>query len=313
MTIRQGPLLNTAADQGLFAEDDSRHRALDAAGKPRNVLIVGEPGSGKSSLLYRVLWRAQAAHRPALFLDARLVVGSYSLVNAFLAVAAEEGWVADAPAPPTDDPLGPARQIRRLREAPANALAVLDDLTSEQARTIFGQLRDELWQTPVSFSIAVRPDVANALSVPPADAFFDQRVVLQPLGGEAADELLRRRAEAGETSLTSLGRTAPHQPRALLALAAGEMPPYDPERQNELIEQAADVAGRPGAMLVAELWARDGVSASDQELQRRLGVTRNRLTELLRALATNDILSSYAEPREGRTGRPRELYFIRQP
>jgi hypothetical protein len=306
-------LLNTAADQRLFVADDSRQRAVAATEKPRNVLISGEPGSGKSSVLYRALAGARAGGRPALLLGGRLAPDSRSLTDALLAVAAEEDWLPEAPRPSADDPLGPARQVRRLREAPPDALVLLDDLTIEQGRGLFGQLRDELWQTPLSFVAAVRPEVAQALAVPPADAFFDQRFTLEPLAGTDADELLRKRVDAGETTLTSLGRSvAPRQPRALVALAAGEMPAYDPARQNELLNEAAEVAGRPGAMLLAELWARDGVSASDEELQRRLGVTRNRLTELLRTLASHGILSSYAEPREGKTGRPRELYFVRQ-
>jgi RecA/RadA recombinase len=308
----RGPLLNTAADQRLFVADDSRRRAVAATEQPRNVLISGEPGSGKTTVLYRALERARAAHRPALLLGGRLATGSHSLTDALLDVAAEEEWLPDAPPPAVQDPLGPARQVRRLREAPQNALALLDDLTIDQAQTLFGQLRDELWQTPVTFTAAVGPEVAQALTIPPADAFFDQRLTLQPLAGEDADELLRKRADAGESTLVSVGRIAPRQPRALLALAAGEMAAYDPARQHELLTQATELAGRPGAMLLAELWARDGVSASDLELQRRLGVTRNRLTELLRTLASHGILSSYAEPRAGKTGRPRELYFVRQ-
>ncbi len=311
--IGRGPLLDTAADQQLFAEDASRRRALEAIEKPRHVLVVGEPGSGRSSLLYRALARAHDRGRGALLLSARVVTGSHALIDALLEVAVEHEWVPPAQRPGADDPLGPARQIRRLQQAPPNALVLLDDLTIEHAQTLFARLRDELWQTPLSIAAAVGPEVAKALSAPPANAFFDRLVTLEPLAGEDADDLLRRRTEAGQTALRSTGLIGPRQPRALVALAAGEMPPHDPMRQYELMEQAAVVAGRPGAMLVAELWARDGLSASDRELQRRLGVTRNRLTELLRALAREDILSSYAEPREGRTGRPRELYFIRQP
>ena len=76
--------------------------------------------------------------------------------------------------------------------------------------------------------------------------------------------------------------------------------------------RAEEVAERPGAMLVAELWGRDGVSASDLELQHTLGVTRSRLTELLRTLAAHGVLASYPEPRET-PGRPRMIYSIREP
>ena len=65
-------------------------------------------------------------------------------------------------------------------------------------------------------------------------------------------------------------------------------------------------------MLVAELWGRDGVSASDIELQHSLGLTRSRLTELLRTLAASGVLTSYPEPRDT-PGRPRMIYSISDP
>jgi len=64
-------------------------------------------------------------------------------------------------------------------------------------------------------------------------------------------------------------------------------------------------------MLLAEIWNRGAVSASDAELQRSSGVSRSRLTELLRSLAEADVLESYPDPGEGRTGRPRTLYQVK--
>jgi len=310
------PLLNTAADQRLLILDESRSRAAAATQEARNVLIVGEPGSGKTTLLYHALGRARADNRPALLLAGRIVNGSRGLIDALLELAVEEEWIGDAVPPSADDPLGPARQLRRLQQAPENALVLADDLTVEQGQTLFGALRDELWQTPVSFTAAVRPDVAQALSTPPADAFFDRRYVLEPLAGDDANLLLQSRHEAGQVagvSMIQLDRGM--QPRALVALASEEGPGgrYDPTRQQELLKIAERAAGRPGVMLLAEIWGRDGVSASDEYLQHSLGVTRNRLTELLRTLAEHGVLATYPEPREGKTGRPRMIYTVTDP
>jgi hypothetical protein len=305
--------LNTAADQRLLVLDDSRARAAAATQQRRNVLISGEPGSGKSTLLYHALARARSEGRPALLLSARLVVGSRALIDALLELAVEEDWIEPAPAPGADDPLGAARQVRRLRQAPDGALVLGDDLTVEQAQTLFGQLRDEWWQTPVNFTAAVRPDVAQALSAPPADVFFDDRLTLKPLAGVDANRLLMLRHEAGEAPLLAdLGEQDARQPRAWVALAGEEGPGgrYDPVRQSELLQAAERLAGRPGAMLLAEIWGREGVSASDEGLQHSLGVTRNRLTELLRTLADAGVLATYPEPREGKTGRPRMMYTV---
>ena len=59
---------------------------------------------------------------------------------------------------------------------------------------------------------------------------------------------------------------------------------------------AAQGGGRPRRG--GQTWGRDGVSASDPELQHALGLTRSRLTELLRTLAAHGVLASYPEPRE---------------
>jgi RecA/RadA recombinase len=310
------PLLNTAADQRLLVLDGSRSRAAAGTREARNVLIAGEPGSGKTTLLYHALGRARSENRPSLLLAGRIVSGSRELVDALVELAVEEEWIQDAAPPAAADPLGPVRQVRRLREAPENALVLADDLTVEQGRTLFGAFRDELWQTPVSFAVAVRPDVAQALSTPPSDAFFDRRYVLEPMGGGDANQLLHRRHEAGEAALLSIFEPdRAMQPRALVALASDEGPGgrYDPARQQELLRTAERVAGRPGAMLLAEIWGREGVSASDEDLQRSLGVTRNRLTELLRALAEHGVLATYPKPRDGKTGRPRMIYAVIDP
>ena len=107
----------------------------------------------------------------------------------------------------------------------------------------------------------------------------------------------------------------PLQPRALVALSAGEATPqrYDPRLQHDLLSKAENAAGRAGAMLISELWTRDAVSASDEDLQRSLGVTRNRLTELLRTLTEADVLQAGQEPADGRVGRPKMLYSVRLP
>jgi hypothetical protein len=307
------PLLNTASDQLLFVPDESRAAARDAALKHRNTLLAGEPGSGKSSVLFHVL--SKDVRPPAILVDARLADDSRSLLDMLIVLAEEEGWIEHELPPAREDPLGAARQVRRLRTAPKDALVLLDDPTTEQARTLFGQLRDELWQTPVAFCVTVSPSVMQALSRPPTDAFFDTWLTLEPLAGADAEKLLRQRRHAGQNPVTTAAPSTPLQPRALVALAAGEATArrYDPRFQHDLLRRAEDAAGRAGAMLVSELWTRDAVSASDEDLQRSLGVTRNRLTELLRTLTEADVLQAAQEPAEGRVGRPKMLYSVRLP
>jgi predicted ArsR family transcriptional regulator len=60
-------------------------------------------------------------------------------------------------------------------------------------------------------------------------------------------------------------------------------------------------------MLMAELLDRGQASASDQALQRTLGVTRARLSQLLNELAAFGLVTAENERSEG-PGRPRVIY-----
>lgn len=310
------PLLDTVADQALFVADDSRRKAKQAAFQHRNTLVVGESGSGKTSLLYQIRASANATNSGLLVLvDARLAPDARSLVDLILASADEAGWVEPAPAPDPDDLFGPVTQLRRLQEVKERDLVVLlDDPDANQARILFGRYRDELWQLPIWFTVAVTPTVhKQALKQPPADAFFDAVIELQPLSVDDGFELLRLRKHGGELPEHIPWPTAPLQPRALLLDAeAGPLAPrQNAALQADLIEAAEEAAGRQGAMLLAEIWGRGAVSASDEALQRSLGLSRARLVQLLRELERAEILTAFPQPTPGSTGRPRTMYDIR--
>ena len=305
-------LLATAADQRRFVPAGARLAAKEAGLKHRNTLIIGAPGSGKTSLLNHIAFTAREHHGQCILVSARLIDGPRTLVDLLLAEAQDADWVEHQDPPAKDDPLGPARQIRRLRDAPPGGIVLVDDPTAEQVRTLFGQLRDELWQTPVSFAVAVGPAVARVLEQAAADAFFDTKLTLEPFDREDATQLLARLRETGSELAVDQPPSYPLQPRALIAIADGDevQSRLDPKLQYELLEVAEQTAGRSAAMLLAEIWDRGPVSASDLALQRSVGVSRSRLTELLRALTAARVLESYPDPSAGRAGRPRTLYRV---
>jgi hypothetical protein len=311
--LTKRPLLATAADQRRYVPASPRGDARDEALKHRNTLVVGTAGSGKTSLLAHIAFAARESAQPCLVVSAQLVDHSRDLVDLLCVQAEDEEWIEKAELPSRHDPLGPARQIRRLRDAPEGALVLIDDPTTEQARTLFGQLRDELWQTPLSFVVATSPAVAQALRQPPADAFFNVELELRPFDFDDAVKLLSHLRAAGAELAIDQPPSYPLQPRALVAIAEGDevQVRLDPDLEHELSERASAAAGPTAAMLLAEIWNRGAVSASDAELQRSFGVSRSRLTELLRALAEADVLESYPDPGEGRTGRPRTLYQVK--
>lgn len=311
--LTKRPLLDTAADQRLFVKDASRERAIRSAFQRSNTLIVGEPGSGKTSLLHAIRANANEGAAPDVMLvDARVAGDARDLIDIVLKEAVDDGWVEAAGRPDRDDPFALVSQIRRLRDARDGSMILLDDPDAEQAATLFGRLRDELWQLPVWFTVAVNPNTyTSVLSQPPANAFFDLVIQLEPLEPDAAIQMLQRRKHRGE--LAEKIAVPPHamQPRAvLLSAEAGPGARYDAELQHELLTRAERAAGRAGAALVAEIWNRGAVSASDADLQRSLGVSRARLTQLLTLLASEGALVSTSQASSGAIGRPRTLYDI---
>src|SRR5439155_8207693 len=88
--------------------------------------------------------------------------------------------------------------------------------------TLFGRLRDELWELPLVWLVAADERGAGLYREPPADAFWQRVVTLPGLEESAAAELLRRRL--GEEQLTDavmqqLIDAASGNPRRLITLA----------------------------------------------------------------------------------------------
>lgn len=245
-------------------------------------------------------------------MNARLAYTPRDLVDLILREAENEGWVPESPRPGPDDPFAAGTQIRRLSEAPDPSLVLIDDPDPGQALILFGRLRDELFQIGTRFAVTVTPATFRRINKPPADVFFDTVVNLEPFDPDAAFELLRLRKEKGQIPKQILWPSRPMQPRAILldAEAGPTGGRHDSALQAHLTDLAERAAGPTGARLFTEIWGRGALSASDPDLQRSLGVTRARLTQLLRILEHADVLASFPQARAGTMGRPKTLYDI---
>lgn len=297
------PLLAIRSDKPLFVDRvKERARIASALGYGWNVLVVGERGSGKTSLV-RQLWLQEPMHRDVVFVSAAGTNGDpVEVLRRVVAeldrpMASEPGDLAAllAALPPTGEPDKP--------------VVVLDDVTGPLGHTLFGTLRDDLWEVGVQW-LAVTDDVqAGVLLQPPANAFFEAVVHLGPMSPSELEELVRLRLQDREEDLPpgvmkALSVAAGNPRRALgevrQILLTGDAGHRD--RESVLAE-----LGRPAHMLYVELLDLGPVSASDQDLQERMGWTRPRLVQVLNELERAGLVVATTAPSSG-AGRPRKLY-----
>lgn len=320
------PLYATVADRQLYVERAVDRAALSALLAGRNVLVVGERGSGKTSLLYRLAADlGREGHRGwvAPLLVAESPEDAVALIYR---TAAEAGMLDEADVPFAEatargqDRFGTLDLVRRLGGAAGEAVVLVDDATAAIGHSLFGRLRDELWQLPLTWCVAVASESAHGLLTPPADAFFDVTLSLGLSQEERLEMVSRRLGDSARPWLADLIVEGPSTPRELLARASqlseqgNDLRPLDLLQAVENRRAKAELAaGRAGAMLVAELETLGPVSASDERLLQRVGWTRPRTTDVLNRLEASEVVRAYEAAPTGRPGRPRKLYELRPP
>lgn len=309
----------------MYAATASQALFADCVRGGRNTLLVGAPGTGKTSALHMTEFDLRESDRPVAYVSLAPAEDVGHATVAIYRAAAAQGWLeadddlVDA-ALRTDDPYAPNALIRQLGSAPDDAVILVDDVHSEVGHGLFGRLRDELWQYGLVWGVAADSSEAHGLRRPPADAFFEEVVHLEsPAAGERRALLRRRAGREGmpltDTAIDALAEYGAASLRDLLAAArqvtvSGLQPQtvvIGTERRRRRAEEAG---GRPAAMLVSEMEHLGPVSAGDEQLLDALGWTRPRAVDLLNQLEAAGVVRSHVERRDG-PGRPRKLYELR--
>ena len=321
-------------------------------------MLLGERGAGKTSCLRRLAYelRSQRQHRVE-FVDGALVRTPEALLqliterlvgpervrvlpdDSLTGLAQRWGgrWEArpseaakmlehldrlrdelrpDEWTEPDKDAEGP------LWDASARTVVLLDAPAPGAAHTLFGRLRDELWTLPLIWVVATGLDDRGTIMKPPADAFFDETVLLRALTDLEAEDLLCRRLGDAAARLpagvvAAAAREANGSPRSLVAAARRRLQSPQPTADLDARAAARDRAaaaladlGRPAAMLVAELDARGGsATASDAGLLDALGWSRPRAVQVLRQLEDAGLVTTSLERSSG-AGRPRKAFHL---
>lgn len=328
-TLHGRPLLDSRLDMSLYlprpgAEAGVR-RALQQG---LNVLVEGTRGSGRTTLLRALLFEDRARDEPwgLRYVRASTATSAAGLVRL---VAGHLDGASDAfgdglPDSPdarggpgmgdTADALGAIADLGdRLGDlvaapgAPPRPTVCLDDVDPRLGNQLFGVLRDELWELPMQWVVTTTPDDAAVLLRPPADAFFEARVVIPELSRDEAAALIAMRLGHPVQLPQAPSLRTPREALDLARLA----PQQWPEAAAERARRDAQVAelGRPATMLVAALEELGPVSPSDDRLLTRMGWTSSRASQVLRQLLAVGVVA-YREVRGERPGRPARLYEL---
>lgn len=325
------PLLPTHADSQRYVESDAAQRFRSGMDRGLNALVIGEAGSGKTSLLHMAELGLRDAREPVCFASASEIDQPEQAAAAIYRAAGDAGWLESvdedllAAAAHGEDPFVTTQLLRALEQAPAGGRMLVDDITASAGHGLFGRSRDELWQLPLRWGVSIDAQQAAGLLTPPADSFFERQVPLEPLDPVERRQVLERRiddsdtgAELSDRQVDELAKLGPSNPRRLITFAreladSGTDPQQLIAGAERRRLRAEAVGGRPAAMLVAEMEGRGPVSAGDRELLTRLGWTRPRAADLLNRLHEAQVVHEYPEHRRARPGRPRRLFALREP
>lgn len=332
------PLLDNPVDAELFIGRSSERAAVrNALNSDLSVLVTGDRGSGKTSLLRQLQLDSRTAGSglvgdyPMRYVRAEGIRDGRTLLAHIVEAITDEPATVSSTASPLDllGILGQWRErvvsqtLDRWRAAgsePSDRLVpvvLVDDVTADAGHALFGQYRDEVWNTQLLWVVSARESERAGLLTPPADVFFEQVVELGPLTSSEAVELLCTRAgvDLGSGAET-LAEAVGGNPRNLVAALRGVL--HEPGSVSAAAaaigdrDDAMNALGRPEAMLAAELKARGPVSASDASLLSSLGWTRPRAAQVFAKLVDAGFVVAREEPASG-PGRPRKIYALTSP
>ena len=332
------PLAQSRADQRRFVdrtrEADAIIRAIAAA---QPVLVLGDRGSGRTSLLNHVAWRLarQKEPRGVVMVSGELASSPSQLLGVLVARVqrlAEPGasrarWIEDLRALSLPDgPFGQVAQpaiVMELVDLLGERLAALnrpvclmvDGIAPAVAHGVFGSLRNELWTLDgASLGRRGRQHRRGALS-----GAARRRVLRAHHPAWTADRCRRGEAAARPRTLArgpEIERAiavADGNPRRLLRAAADIQAGADPASSaaEESAAQAVAVAGKLAGALVRYVAAHGPTAASDEAMLRQIGASRQRASQLMHELESAGVLETIEHHEPGRRGRPARRFALR--
>jgi hypothetical protein len=298
------------------------------------VLVLGDPGSGRTSLLNHVAWllSRESEPRESLVIPGELARDPAQLLGVLVARVqrlTEPGgqrWLDDLRAlSMPDGPFGEVVQpaiLMELIDLLGERLATLerpvclmiDGIDPRVAHGLFGSVRNELWALEGASWVVAGDAAAGPLyREPPADAFFERVVELRPLpAGDAATLLRAHVRELPEAEIAAAIAAGDGNPRRLLRAAADIRAGHAPSSAStgDLAAAAAEVGGPLAGGIVDYLATHGPAAASDPRLLSRIGASRQRASQLMHQLESAGLLETLDQHEPGRRGRPARRFAL---
>jgi DNA-binding transcriptional ArsR family regulator len=269
-----------------------------------------------------LLNRLEGAAPDAILVNAAEAISPDELAESIFARARISPGALGLIKPPygdLSDPFEPPRALtdlrRFLREEDRHAVILIDGpVAPTVAHGLFGRLRDETFGVPASWVVGAHDGRSGEYLTPPADVFFDEVERIEDLDEAAAEELLSRRGiprELHDRVRRAVVRAHDGTPRSVLALARGQLrrDPSEAETAIDAFMHATSSLPRGASALLAELQGRGPVTATDHDLQARLGVTDRQLRRDLAALAEGGLVEPLPAGRST-LGRPATTFIL---
>ncbi|MCZ7532452.1 MAG: hypothetical protein M5U23_03430 [Acidimicrobiia bacterium] len=224
LQLSQRPLTGSDADYALFTNRHGELKHLEqAALLDFNVLLLGERGSGITSVMHQHLRRLRELGRNAFYVSAVRAESLDEVLDAIRigVLGRREGYPVEVPGEPDmdfvmgrhrtpmtasrtvhipgdPDPLATLRYVGgRLLEAEESserAIVLLDDVRDPALiHSLFGRHRDEVWEIPIRWVVGGQSSRRSRYLEAPADAFFDTEITLDPLTDAASEHLVSTR------------------------------------------------------------------------------------------------------------------------
>lgn len=311
------PLLGTV-DADLFVGPTVMPDLQAAVDQELNVLLLGAQGSGKTSLLRALEASDSDFGRPSVYVDlgpAQTAEDSLLLVTD--ALGHPWGTPESFRSSLVQQRITPSavllQLVRYLGKAPPSLILVDSPPGNGESHTLFGRLRDELWQLPHQWVVAANEVLRDELTRAPASAFFDVQLQLRPFSVDQQRDLLERRLHGEEPRIdidAMLGQTD-GWPRSIIQLARTAVLSGVDDALSQREDRRNLLTGLPDAASLAFAYIADNgpTSGSDPHLLSELGVSGQRARQILRGLEDRGLLTSFSE-QEDRRGRPRKLYDL---